>query len=56
MESVLCVECDGIWETGECVAVELTLITGEYLHIIVEYLTPRTAGSRGRFHTQTQER
>lgn len=44
-QSVFCVEGDGLWETGELITVEFTLISTKYLHIVMRYLTPRAVES-----------
>ena len=35
VEPVVCIELYSLWQTGECIAVEFTLIAGENLHIIM---------------------
>lgn len=38
VQPVLCVECEGLWETGEGVSIQLTLISFVHLHVIVQDL------------------
>lgn len=45
-QSVLCVEGNGFREAGELISIELTFISGKYLHIKMRNLSPRAVEGR----------